>query len=92
MCHAIGLVLGCQEPPTCSGLVLMWSDQASQTDQPKPHRQIRAEELSCGMQRCKTSFSKKVFCGPAWKRDHKVLSLLHKWLFIVEFGLDTGNT
>lgn len=59
MCHAIGLVCGCQEPPTCSGLVLMWSDQARRTDQPKPHGQIGAEESGRGMPRRKTSFAKK---------------------------------
>lgn len=92
MCHAIGLVLGCQEPPTHSGRVLMWSDRARRTDQPKPHRQIRAEESSCGMQRCKTSFAKMDFRCPAQRRDHKVLSLFYNWVFIVEVEVDSGNT
>lgn len=75
MCHVTRLVHGCQEPPACSGLVLMWSDQARRTDQPKPHGQIRAEESSRGMQRRKTSFAKKSFLRPAWRSDHCVLSL-----------------
>lgn len=65
MYHAVGLVRGCQEPPTCSGLVLMWSERARQTDQPKPHRQIRVEESSRGVQRRKTSFAKRSFRRPA---------------------------
>lgn len=80
MCHAVGLVRGCQEPPTCSGLVLMWSDQARRTDQPKPHGQIRAEESSRGMQRRKTSLAKKSFRRPAWRSNQSVQFFFHNEL------------